>query len=148
MQSPCAFHFTGVTNMQGYVRLIAIAGILLSLVGCGKKTQAKEKEGKLIDQMFSEMERLAVSLESGDKTAVETSFTTLISLGNRMRTEKRTQSADKELEEQQGKLALVMQTRLVDAMGKAAKSGKFSPTDLQKIVMQFKDFGESIKPRV
>lgn len=118
-----------------------------ALSGCGKKSVAKEKEGKLIDQMFTEMERLASSLESGDKASVDSAFEKLTSLGNRMRTEKRTQSSDKELEEQQGKLALVMQTRLVDAMSKAAKSGKFTPADLQKIVMQFKDFGESIKPR-
>lgn len=118
-----------------------------ALAGCGKKSQAKQNEAKLIDQMFTEMERLATSLESGDKAAVDSSFEKLTSLGNRMRTEKRTKSEDAELEQQQGKLALVMQTRLVEAMSKAAKSGKYSPADLQKIVMQFKDFGESIKPR-
>ena len=118
-----------------------------ALTGCGKKSVAKEKEAKLIDQMFTEMERLATALESGDKAAVDSSFETLTSLGNRMRTEKRTKSGDSELEQQQEKLGLIMQTRLVEAMGKAAKSGKFSRDDLQKIVMQFKDFGESIKPR-
>lgn len=118
-----------------------------ALSGCGKKSQAKGKEGKLIDQMFTEMERLAASLESGDKAGLNSAFDKLISLGNRMRTEKRTPSEDMELEEQQGKLALVMQSRLVEAMTKATKSGKFSREDLQKIIGQFKEFGESIKPR-
>ena len=131
--------------MFGYGRKIALMGLLLVLVGCGKKSQAKDE--KLIDQMFTEMERLATSLESGDKAAVDSSFETLTSLGNRMRTAKRTKSGDSELEQQQEKLGLIMQTRLVEAMSKAAKSGKFSRDDLQKIVMQFKDFGESIKPR-
>ena len=129
---------------------LTIALVMLgaaALTGCGKKSQAKQNEAKLIDQMFSEMERLATSLESGDKAAVDSSFEKLTSLANRMRTEKRTKTEDAELEQQQGKLALIMQTRLVEAMTKAAKGGKFSPADLQSIVMQFKDFGESIKPR-
>jgi hypothetical protein len=118
-----------------------------AMAGCGKKSQAKANEPNLFDQMFTELETLAGSLESGDKAGVDSAFEKLISLGHRVRTAKRTSTTDKDLEQQQEKLALLMHTRLVEAMSKAAKGGKFSPADLQGIVLKFKELGESIKPR-